>query len=161
MSTETRWRVFSGLPVVMLVLGLAAQPGVAQEATANDGGEAAVPAADAAQTAPSTAPQGGAGMGMMPPRGAMPMGGGMPMGRGMHGGMPMQYGPGMRGGMPMQGCRGMGGGYQGQDRMAMKQQRRDMMQQRHAKMDAHMQSVEERLARIEQLVQQLVEAKAP
>ncbi len=100
---------------------------------------------------------------MQMPQGAMPMmqgqQGSMPMMQGQQGGMPMMPGYGrhgmhMRGqgqpGTGMPGCQHGGKQYMGGDAKGMRHQRHEMMQ-------AHRKDMEERLARIEALLQQLVD----
>ena len=101
-------------------------------------------------------------MGM--PQGTMPMmqgqQGNMPMMQGQQGGMPMMPGYGRHRGMHMQGqgqpganmpgCQHRGKHHMGGDGKRMRHQRHEMMQ-------AHRKDMEERLARIEALLQQLVD----
>lgn len=89
----------------------------------------------------------------------MPMYGGqgrMPMMGGGHRGMPMMHGG--QSGIPMMGGKHRGMPmHGGQDGMPMMGNRQMMMQHKRAMMHAHMQGVEQRLANIEALLQQLVE----
>ena len=96
------------------------------------------------------------------PQGTMPMmqgqQGSMPMMQGQQGGMPMMPGYGRHHGMHMQGQPGAGmPGCQHGGKHHMGGDGKGMRHQRHEMMQAHHKNMEERLARIEALLQQLVD----
>lgn len=92
----------------------------------------------------------------------------MPMMQGRQGAMPMMPGCGGRYGMHMPGPGGPGTGMQGCQHDCQHRGKhhggdagKGMRHQRHEMMQAHRQAMEERLARIEALLQQLVDRQQP